>query len=76
MFSENNIGEEINCANGELYEIDGNSDFNLIGDSEGLIINSAVNYGGTCPGPFPSIDIETDCDILTILWKASLKAIL
>lgn len=72
MFSSNNIGEPINCANGEEYDIE-NSDiclgeadcvgFLIQKKEEVFVINSAINAGGGCPAPAPSVDIEIDCDI-------------
>jgi hypothetical protein len=72
-FSNVNIGDPINCADGNEYEIDEDSDF-CIGDVDtvgyllqykdgDLIINSAINAGGACTAPPPSVDIVLDCDV-------------
>lgn len=72
-FSNINIGDPINCADGKEYEIDEESRF-CLGDTDTvgyllkyhdgeLIINSAVNAGGACVAPPPSIDLEKDCDV-------------
>jgi len=71
-FSTSNLDEPISCANGKAYKLDEESDF-VIGDIDcvgflikldngNFIINSAVNAGGACMAPPPSVDI-TDCDI-------------
>jgi hypothetical protein len=72
-FSNSNIGEPINCADGKEYEIDEDSNFCLgEADSVGyllqyqegeIIINSALNAAGACVAPPPSIDLEKDCDV-------------
>ena len=72
-FSNTNIGEPINCADGQEYEIDEESDFYIgEGDTVGylmyykngdLIINSAVDAAGACTAPPPSLDIELNCDV-------------
>lgn len=72
-FSNTNVGDPINCADGKEYEIDEDSDFCLgeadtVGyliryDNGDLIINSAVNASGACVAPPPSIDLEADCDV-------------
>ena len=72
-FSNVGIEESINCADGEEYEIDEDSNFGLgeadtvgyllkLYDGE-LIINSARNSAGGCMFPPPSIHIEEDCDV-------------
>ncbi|MGV8984380.1 hypothetical protein [Clostridium sp.] len=73
-FSNTNIGEPINCADGEEYEIDEDSNF-CLGDADtvgyllqykngDLIINSAVNAAGACTATPPSLDIELNCDVV------------
>jgi len=72
-FSNTNIGEPINCADGKEYEIDEDSDF-WLGEADtvgyllqynngDLIINSAVNAAGACTAPTPSLDIRLNCDV-------------
>lgn len=73
MFTNTNTGDSINCVDGEGYEIDEESDF-CLGDADCvgyllqikngvLTINSAVNSGGACTFPPPSLDIEINCDV-------------
>jgi len=71
-FSSSNMGEPIRCADGQYREIDEESDF-CIGQTdcvgflfqlkEGVLyINSAVDAGGACVAPPPSVDIQ-GCDV-------------
>ncbi|MGV8984381.1 hypothetical protein [Clostridium sp.] len=72
-FSDVNTEDPIKCADGCEYEIDRHSRFGLghsdtvgylLNYKEGeLSINSAINFGESGPGPFPSINIREDCDV-------------
>ena len=72
-FSSSNIGEPMPCADGNSYEIDEDSDF-CMGDidcvgylvekeGDNLLIQSAINAGGGCPVPPPSVELLEDCDV-------------
>ena len=71
-FSDSDIGEPIECADGRSRTIKENSDFRLGETScvgfliqlkdKKFIINSAINAGRGCPGGTESVDIA-ECDI-------------
>ena len=73
FFSETNLGEPVACIDGMSYEVNEELNF-IMGENdcvgflfqkEGnhLIIHSAMNTGGACVSPPPSVFIEADCSI-------------
>jgi len=71
-FSSSNVDEPIPCADGKKRKLAEDSDF-MMGEVDcvgflvqlkagAFYINSAMQAGGACPGPVPSVDIM-DCDL-------------
>ena len=83
-FSGANMGEPIPCADGVDRLLDEGSglffgDIDCVGflvelKGDDFVINSAVDAGGCCPGPPPSVDITTDCGVFDAPMEAFLQS--